>query len=202
MSLKAILYDWGGLNAWLFHAVNDIQGDVWGQFMLLGTALADHGNFYYYLVVMVVIAVAGPRHSPQTKWSGYLGLPAVFAVGYVVDEWLVSALKDWFDFPRPLLALPPDTVHVLGEPKLHHSLPSGHTAFAALVAATIWPLLGRRGRIAAVLFVLWVGASRMALGAHFPADVLAGALISLLVCGSLWWLFGRLAKSETKVSTH
>jgi membrane-associated phospholipid phosphatase len=32
-----------------------------------------------------------------------------------------------------------------------------------------------------VLFVLWVGASRVSLGAHFPADVVAGYLSSLVV---------------------
>jgi membrane-associated phospholipid phosphatase len=31
------------------------------------------------------------------------------------------------------------------------------------------------------MFVLWVGVSRMSLGAHFPADVAAGFLSSLIV---------------------
>jgi len=35
--------------------------------------------------------------------------------------------------------------------------------------------------VAGVSFVLWVGLSRISLGAHFPADVLAGYLSSLAV---------------------
>ena len=50
-----------------------------------------------------------------------------------------------------------------------------------LVAASLWPVLNRRWRIAGVLFVLWVGVSRVSLGAHFPADVMAGFISSLAV---------------------
>jgi membrane-associated phospholipid phosphatase len=33
--------------------------------------------------------------------------------------------------------------------------------------------------VAGAIFVLWVGISRLSLGAHFPADVMAGFLSSL-----------------------
>jgi signal peptidase II len=41
--------------------------------------------------------------------------------------------------------------------------------------------LNRNWRIAGVCYVLWVGMSRVSLGAHFPADVVAGFLSSLAV---------------------
>jgi len=50
-----------------------------------------------------------------------------------------------------------------------------------VVMASLWPILNRRRRVAGVFFVLWVGISRMSLGAHFPADVMAGFLSSLAV---------------------
>lgn len=50
-----------------------------------------------------------------------------------------------------------------------------------LVTASLWPVLNRSWRVAGVFFVLWVGISRISLGAHFPADVMAGFLSSLAV---------------------
>lgn len=188
--MKEILYDWGGLNAWLFGIVNGFHTDWLDRIMLLGTQLADHDNFPLWLAAIVLaslFALYGRNHHSLKPWFAVV---AVFALGYVVDGWLVGYLKAWFSFPRPLLALPPGAVHVVGMPEhnLQHSLPSGHTSFAMLIAASLWPLLQRPGRFLAVLFVVWVGLSRMSLGAHFPADVVAGALSSLLVV----WLVRRL----------
>lgn len=181
--MKAIFYDWGGLNAWLFGVVNGFHADWLDRFMLLGTQLADHDNFPLWLAAIVLASLFALRGSAHHSFKPWLAVIAVFSLGYVVDGWLVGTLKAWFAFPRPLLALPPDMVHVVGMPEhnLQHSLPSGHASFATLIAASLWPLLHRPGRIAAVLFVVWVGLSRMSLGAHFPADVVAGALSCLLV---------------------
>ena len=53
-------------------------------------------------------------------------------------------------------------------------MPSGHSTYAALIAGTLWPLVGDRLRLLLVSYVVSVGWSRVAAGMHFPADVLAG----------------------------
>jgi signal peptidase II len=47
--------------------------------------------------------------------------------------------------------------------------------------ASIWPLLLGWQRWISVIFVAWVGISRVSVGAHFPADVLAGFGSAFLV---------------------
>jgi signal peptidase II len=106
---------------------------------------------------------------------------AVFSIAYLLDALLVGALKPLLDFPRPPLALPPGSVHIIGVAEYHHSLPSGHSSFAMLIVASLWPILKGRWRVAGSSVVLWVGISRVSLGAHFPADVMAGFLSSLFV---------------------
>ena len=191
--MKEIFYDWGGANVWLFHAINNVRSQFLDQFMLLGTALGDHANFPVFLCVvsfaaLLSIAISS-RSDPQPQENlalRWLALIVVFSAAYVLDGWLVGWFKTWLNFPRPFLALPPGSVHVVGIPQLHHSLPSGHSSFAMLVIASLWPILNRGGRVMGIVFVLWVGLSRVSLGAHFPADVVAAYLISALMVLLVW----------------
>ena len=191
--MKEIFYDWGGANVWLFHAINNVRSQFLDQFMLLGTALGDHANFPLFLCVVSFAALLrvaiNSRSDPQPQDHlalRWLGVIVVFSAAYVLDGWLVGWFKTWLNFPRPFLALPPGSVHVVGIPQLHHSLPSGHSSFAMLVIASLWPMLNRGGRVMGIVFVLWVGLSRISLGAHFPADVVAAYLISALMVLLVW----------------
>jgi membrane-associated phospholipid phosphatase len=185
--MKEIFYDWGGANVWLFHAINDIRFPGLDSIMLLGTTLGDHILFPLYigvLTLMALVVVNTPfqdtsRH--RIRVSRWMAVIAVFSLAYLLDGMLLGYVKPLLDFPRPPLALPQGTVNIIGTPEYHHSLPSGHSSFAMLVTASLWPVLSRRWRIAGVLFVLWVGISRVSLGAHFPADVMAGFVSSLAV---------------------
>lgn len=190
--MKEILYDWGGLNLWLFHAVNDVREAHLDWIMLLGTRIGSHTNFSVYLAVAVLLALIAVapalRRNPQSGRQlalHWLAAMSVFALGYAVDGAFLTWLKPLLDFPRPPLALPAGSLHILGEPEYRHSLPSGHASFVMLAAASFWPVLGSAGRVLAVVFVAWVGVSRISVGAHFPADILAawisGLLIALLV---------------------
>ena len=209
--LKAVLYDWGGLNVWLFHRVNQWHAPFWDALMRLGTALGNHGDFPVYMALAVLagllLTVRANLHAGHEAAGrlalAWLGVLAVFSLGYLVDGGLIVWLKPWLDFPRPLLALPPGSVVVVGRPEYHHSLPSGHSAFVMLLAASLWPVLTRPWRAAAAAFVVWVGISRLSLGDHFPADVLAGWLLSLAVVGALRTLLRRVMQiSSLPESAH
>ena len=190
--MKAIFYDWGGLNVWLFQTINAWHNNALDSLMLLGSSLAEHSLFPLYLGLLTLVGLFATRGKNTTTLKLWFSVVAVFALGNLADGWVVGMLKDWFSFPRPPLALPPGSVHLVGNPELNlqHSLPSGHTSFAMLIAASSWPALNRPWRYTAITFVAWAGLSRISLGAHFPADVAAGALSCLLVV----WLLRRLIR--------
>ena len=186
--MKAILYDWGGANVWLFHAINGAHTAFTDRFMMLGTLLAGHGNFPVYLGFACLFAIGslsgtGLEHPDMARKKAvrWLVTISVFCIAYMLDGQMLGLVKPWLDFPRPLLALPPSSVHVFGRPEYHHSLPSGHASFAMLTIASLWPMLNRNFRQFGVFFVVWAGLSRISLGAHFPADVVAGFLSAFLI---------------------
>jgi undecaprenyl-diphosphatase len=100
---------------------------------------------------------------------------AVFLVASVGGVWLLNPLvKELFQRPRPDLWPSPVGVSEL-------SFPSGHAAnTAALVAAVVLVVPAGRWRVLACLVgvaaLLLVAYAELALGLHYPSDILAGWL--------------------------
>lgn len=144
-----------------------------------------------------------------------LGLSLAAVLGTVAV--LVYVLKRIVGRVRPCNCLT-DIRSVVFEPPTDYSFPSGHSAgsfaFAVFVAIvlvnTIPPdapasaQLGRR-LVAAllVLLALGVGLSRIALGVHFPGDVLAGALLGSTVAtiGARRFVKARSARRSLRETT-
>jgi len=104
----------------------------------------------------------------------------VLLAGYALAAISVELLKVGLHMPRPPVAMPSSTVHVLGGPETSYSFPSGHSAFAMLLTVTFWPHCRNLSRALLILFAAWVGVSRVSVGAHFPVDVIVGYL-----CGAI-----------------
>jgi len=189
--MKQIFYDWGGFNVKLFHMVNGIDGGpFYDKLMLLGTFLAERHNFPIYLLIFIGFGLASlARHRRSDFYPAYRGLWVnvvfVFVIGFLLDWAFLDWAKHYFHFPRPYMALTPDTMRTIGNPmapnQQYLSFPSGHASFAALIAASLWPALRQPEKMLAFLFVIWVCMSRLALGVHFPMDLLTGAFTALLI---------------------
>jgi undecaprenyl-diphosphatase len=117
----------------------------------------------------------------------------LFVWGAVVSGTLVDMLLKWL-YQRPRPDLVPHGSYVSTT-----SFPSGHSMLSAVTYLTLGALLARSHRrkrlkayfllIAALLTIL-IGLSRVALGVHWPTDVLAG-----WTAGATWaivcWLIAR-----------
>ena len=89
--------------------------------------------------------------------------------------------------PNSLGDLPTLSFDVLGWDAKHASFPSGHAMTIAAVGAVIFLFAGRRSLPLLLAAIVFVGAGRIILGAHFPADVVAGAFFG-------WFLTVELAR--------
>jgi undecaprenyl-diphosphatase len=103
-------------------------------------------------------------------------LPVLLATGVLAATAGSQVLKRMFRRPRPNKGIP-GFVALLEDPDAF-SFPSGHTA-VAFGAATA--LVSADGSLAAaeLAFATAIGCSRVYLGAHYPADVVAGALLGI-----------------------
>lgn len=148
--------------AWLMTTLQGLTtalpDPLWAGLTLLG-----NGSMLFALVALAW------RQRPDWLMAGFCALPLATLYSRAGKLSIVS--------PRPAAVLPAEQLHVIGERLLNHSFPSGHTVAAFTVAAVI-VLGGRPPRTLAVLALggaLLVGLSRIAVGAHWPTDVLAGA---------------------------
>lgn len=69
------------------------------------------------------------------------------------------------------------------------SMPSSHTAAAAVLSVFLWTVYPKLKPLAVVLLVV-VGLSRVVEGAHYPSDVVVGGAVGLAVGGVVvkrWW---------------
>lgn len=121
---------------------------------------------------------------PAAFWSVCLAsLLAVLAV---------RGLKTAVPMPRPADVLDAARITVIGARRAGHSFPSNHAA-SVFAFAAVWGVL-RGWRLGAPLLAVaaLVGFSRIAVGAHWPIDVLAGALIGTLAAAAGLVLAPRL----------
>ena len=177
-SLLALSLVWSAgqrLDVWAFQFFN-LWGrrPVWLDWTMLG--LTQIGSGIAALAVGLILFLTGYRLAAYELILGTLTL-------WIVVE-LVKALVRR---SRPNIHV--TQARIVGLPAVGRSFPSGHTSQVFFMAM----LMARHFHASTwVVFFLYiialvVGITRMYVGAHYPRDVLAGAIL-----GSAWGLLGVL----------
>lgn len=164
------------LNAWLDgqpagQPVAPLVGALWSGITVMGLGLS----------MFLVFGIAARK---QPGWM------AAYLFCLLIGGLMVHLLKHAIDAPRPAAVLSTTDLHIIGSVLRTRSMPSGHSAsafaFAAVILLTPNPQRLRRWLLGPVLAIaVLIGLSRIAVGAHWPLDVLVG--------GALGWLFGGVS---------
>jgi membrane-associated phospholipid phosphatase len=163
------------LDAWLFLYVN-LRGYHSAWMDRLMRAFTQLGSFGFALLVSAFFFTTGQRR-----------VTVVLMLGEITLWLMVETIKALTDRGRPFTLL--EGARVIGWKALGLSFPSGHTAQAFFLATLItshfqFALLPR---VVVYTLACLVGYTRIYVGAHYPRDVLGGALL-----GSVWGVMAVL----------
>lgn len=152
------------LNTQAFELLNGLHTPfldvVWLSFTTLGDGLL-------LAIILGAFIVVNPRIT-------VLGLVSIGMVSI-----LVNVIKAAYPMPRPSELL--YTIHTVGPVLRWGSFPSGHTAAAIAAVLALNHFCSSRILRALILSVgILISLSRIFVGAHFPRDVLWGAIFALV----------------------
>jgi len=162
----------------LLHALND--------FMSRHDAVEDPLLFYVNAsevlfaatLAIVFLAARGSRFAGWRRAS----LAAVLSAGLGLAA--AKLVAELVDRARPFVA-DPHGVHLFSAHAADPGFPSDHATAAFAIAVAI--LLRKRGwGIAALAAAAMLSVGRVALGVHYPSDVLAGAALGSAAALALW----------------
>ena len=176
--VTAVILMTNGFNSiWMMsiHANPVLPSWIWSFLNLGGDAC----------VALLILLVMERRPGQLTSW-----LMKTWLLGLL----FVQTFKHLFSMPRPAFILGKENLTLIDQPPLlGGSMPSGHALAAISCGLILMAVLRSKGfknlHIAGVglisCFVAW---SRVAVGAHWPSDVIAGAGLALfiLIVSTFW----------------
>lgn len=154
-----------GINKALFFYINSSASHIypffWANLTFLGDTLPA--------CIMMLLFI---RKKPDLVWSALIAT--------LIATMVVNILKYYIASPRPPSVIDKDMINIIGPALFSHSFPSGHTVtiftFAGLL---VFYFRSVYLSLFMVFLAILIGISRIAVGVHWPADILAGAALGL-----------------------
>ncbi len=183
-----LLYGPQSINHKLFMLVNHTNTPLLDAAMPIFTLLGGSKLVYLYFAILALWYLIDKKSMPGRYLVVYF-VATFFSLG------LEEALKGLTHVPRPPVAIGPAHVRILGRVSSSFSFPSGHAIFSFMSAYTLGHGRSWRWKAPLFLFAVCVAYSRVYVGAHYPLDVVAGALIGC-GCGFLVWSIGERVRGK------
>lgn len=167
-----------GVNEQIFHIFNDLAG----QNSLLDFFLVFLSNWFGYLLLGgLVMFLVLHKDKKQGVRDIFVVLAAAVAA-YVLSK----VIKMLVPNPRPFEVL--TEAHVLYTHGGGDSFPSGHATFYMSLAASLF-FYHRKLALVYFLGALVIGLARIAVGVHWPLDILSGWVLGGIIGASVYYFY-------------
>ena len=148
---------------------------------------ANDAQFFFIALLAALFLARG-------RWRSRNGRHGVVAAGFsaLLALGIAHLISDIWARPRPYEAHPGDA-HLFISPSHDPSYPSDHATAAFAIAVAIF-LYHRKAGLLALSMATVVSVARVAVGTHYPGDVLGGAALGTVSAITLWhpWVRARL----------
>ncbi len=147
--------------------------------------ISEAATFVSIGAVLAVLLLAWGKKSKPMLHNFF-----IMAIALLISALMIQVLKEVFDRERPFITFP--FIEKLS-PGGGGSFPSGHSMEAFAMAMAI-SLLFRRPWliITAYLWASLVAYSRLALGVHYPGDVLGGIIVGSVIGWLVPWVYRKI----------
>lgn len=145
-----------------------VRNPVLDKIMIFITSLGDKGMIWILATVLLLI----PK---KTRKAGMVS--AVALLGSLLFNNML--IKNIVQRPRPYVTL--EDLRIIIPRPFEYSFPSGHSSSSFAAAVSFYRLLPKKLGIPAIVLAGLIAFSRLYVGVHYPTDVLAGALMGIVL---------------------
>jgi undecaprenyl-diphosphatase len=174
------------IDLYFFHLINQFAGK-WAFLDYLGMFFAQYFEYFLWLCLLIFLIVS---------FKKYWKMVAEALIAAVFTRFVLAEIirRIWFR-PRPFVAL--HFVPLINQSPAEASFPSGHASFYFALSTIVFYYNKKAGilfYIASFLIVI----ARVFVGIHWPSDILAGAVLGILMGWLLNWFFRNHAHKIIK----
>lgn len=162
---------WIQLDQKIFYLINQVLVHPWLDIFFVTLTDFSKTPAFYLLLPLLLFGIFR-----RFGWKGLGVLLLAVLLASVADKISSIFIKEFFARPRPEFSSLPETVTLRRPSEGSFSFPSSHALDAFVVASFIFYFRQSWGAWALAVASL-IAYSRVYVGLHFPADVLAGAIL-------------------------
>lgn len=162
-----------------------VRNPILNSIMIFITTLGDGGMIWIAATIILLI----PK---KTRKVGIMSAVALLG-SLIINN---NIIKNIVQRPRPYVTFT-DLQIIIPTPS-EFSFPSGHTSSSFAAAAVFYRHLPKKLGLPSVILAGLIGFSRLYVGVHYPTDVIAGAIMGILLSYLAEFLVNFFAKKLKK----
>jgi len=190
--VEELLYNWFGLNEWLFGVLYMLNFAILDGIWRIGSY-----GYSYWAVAGVVVVICFRylriRHGATERQLESMGEFLVELIMAFSVVWcIVYTFQNITLMPRPWAILP-DQVAVQAPVLWHEGMPASAPAISVMLACLAWKHVGRQARRWLIVYASAGCLLSVVSGVNWPVEIVAGAMIGWVGARiGQWYLrFGR-----------